>query len=500
MSMRKIRITESGLKQLIMRIVEQVEETQDNIVKILASDFLKIFKYTNSVDAILNTKKYKDSKVVIVGDLKFPSNDKVKTLGRLHGVEGKLDVDSLRNLQSLGDLKFVKGSLDISGTKVSSIEGIEIDGYVRDYNTPIETRRLKKEFQATLDAANERRESGEWDNIENGDEETAKAHALLEYIDNNDAGVNILDDEVKEELSNLKQRLELLNDQYNETDDDETVDSLTQEIDEIQERIDEIESDYYDVYDVFPTRYNHYGEMSTFNFRGQGRLGNLYEFAVGTQDEADNALKEYYKNFIDDVGLEGLSQYIIENNIDGDRVADDFEDYYYDDVRDNLDAYFDLDDLELSPKQESRKTDLESYIQELNEYIEEQQGIQSSLEDEIEEPDEYSERYDEIQDLIEDAERRRDDAQEEIDEMRGEVTEDMIHSEVEDKLYQIRRDPYDFLKDMGYDQKTIMSFVDLDGVAEDLYNNGDYGDLNSYDGAYDEIKIGGDYYVVMRIN
>jgi hypothetical protein len=76
----------------------------------------------------------------------------------------------------------------------------------------------------------------------------------------------------------------------------------------------------------------------------------------------------------------------------------------------------------------------------------------------------------------------------------------MIQSEVEDKLYQIRRDPYDFLKDMGYDQKTILNFVDLDGVIEDLYQGGDYGDLNSYDNSYDEIKIGGDYYVVMRIN
>jgi hypothetical protein len=53
---------------------------------------------------------------------------------------------------------------------------------------------------------------------------------------------------------------------------------------------------------------------------------------------------------------------------------------------------------------------------------------------------------------------------------------------------------------MGYDQKTILNFVDLDGVAEDLYSQGDYGDLNGYDGSYDEIKIGGDYYVVMRIN
>jgi len=497
--MRKIRITESGLKQLIMRIVEQVEETQDNIVKILASDFLKIFRYTNSVDAILNTKKYKDSKVVIVGDLKFPSNDKVKTLGRLHGVEGGLDVSSLPNLTSLGELKFVKGRLTISGTKVSSIDGIEVDGYISDYNTPIETRRLRKEFQETLDDANERRENGEWDDID-GNEEAAKAHALLEYLDNNDGGVNILDDEVKEELSNLKQRLELLNDQYNETDDDETVDILTQEIDEIQERIDEIESDYYDVYDVLPTSHNHYGEMSIFNFRGQGRLGNLYEFAVGTTDEADNALKEYYKNLIDDVGLDGLSEYIIENNIDGDSVADEFENYYEEEVRDNLDVYFNLDDLELSREQESRKADLERYIEELDEYIDEQNSIQSSLNDEIEDPQEYSDRYDEIQELIDDAERRRDDAQEEIDEMRGEVTDDMIQSEVEDKLYQIRRDPYDFLKDMGYDQKTILNFVDLDGVVEDLYSQGDYGDLNGYDGNFDEIKIGGDYYVVMRIN
>ncbi len=499
MRMRKIRITESGFKQLIMRIVEQIEETQDNIVKILASDFLKIFRYTNSVDAILNTKKYKDSKVVIVGDLKFPSNDKVKTLGRLHGVEGGLDVSSLPNLTSLGELKFVKGRLTISGTKVSSIDGIEVDGYISDYNTPIETRRLRKEFQETLDDANERRENGEWDDID-GNEEAAKAHALLEYLDNNDGGVNILDDEVKEELSNLKQRLELLNDQYNETDDDETVDSLTQEIDEVQERIDEIESEYYDVYDVFPTRYNHYSDMSIFNFRGQGRLGNLYEFAVGTTDEADNALKEYYKNLIDDVGLEGLSEHIIENNIDGDSVADEFENYYEEEVRDNLDVYFNLDDLELSREQESRKADLERYIEELDEYIDEQNSIQSSLNDEIEDPQEYSDRYDEIQELIDDAERRRDDAQEEIDEMRGEVTDDMIQSEVEDKLYQIRRDPYDFLKDMGYDQKTILNFVDLDGVVEDLYSQGDYGDLNGYDGNFDEIKIGGDYYVVMRIN
>ena len=499
MSMRKVRITESGLKQLIKRIIEQVEETESEVVKILASDFLKIFKYTNSVDAILNQKKYKDSEVVIVGDLNFPNNDKVKTLGRLHGVEGKLDVSSLRSLQSLGELKFVMGAVDISNTKVSSVEGIEIDGYIRDYNTPLETKRLRKEFQSKLDEANERRENDVWKDVDY-DDESAKAHALLQYIDNNES-IDIWDEESKEEFDGLKRRLELLNDQYNETDDDDRIVELTSEIDEIEARIDEMTGLYYDVYDALPTGYNHYGGMTVFNFRDQGNLRNLKEYAVGTSDSADNALKEYWENLLDDIGVEGIQQYIIENNIDGDRVAQDFEDYYDEDIRDNLDAYFNLDDLELSPEQESRKSDMESYIGELESYIEEMEEKQSSLEDEIEDPDEYSQEYDRIQRLIEEAEQKKEDAQEEIDEMRGEVTDEMIHAEVQDKLYDISRDPYDFLKNqMGYDSRTIRDYLDMDGVVQDLSSNSDYGDLNSYDGSYDEIKIGGDYYVVMRIN
>ena len=78
---------------------------------------------------------------------------------------------------------------------------------------------------------------------------------------------------------------------------------------------------------------------------------------------------------------------------------------------------------------------------------------------------------------------------------------EVIEAEVQDKLYDISRDPYDFLKNqMGYDSRTIRDYIDMDGVVEDLASNSDYSDLNGYDGSYDEIKIGGDYYVVMRIN
>jgi hypothetical protein len=53
---------------------------------------------------------------------------------------------------------------------------------------------------------------------------------------------------------------------------------------------------------------------------------------------------------------------------------------------------------------------------------------------------------------------------------------------------------------MGYDSKVIGNYVDLDEIARDAANNGDYGDLNGYDGRYDEYKIGHDYYIVMRID
>ena len=499
MSMRKVRITESGLKQLIKRIIEQVEESESEVVKILPTEFLRLFKYTNSVDAILNQKKYKDNRVVIAGDLEFPSNDRVRTLGKLHGVEGRLDVSRLSNLQSLGELDFVDGVLDISSTKVSSVEGVRVSGSIRDWGTPIQNARLRKEFQSKLDDANERRESDVWKDVDY-DDESAKAHALLEYIDNNER-IDIWDEESREEFDGLKRRLELLNDQYNETDDDDRIVELTSEIDEVEARIDEMNGLYYDVYDALPTGYSHYGEMTVFNFRDQGNLGNLKEYAVGTNDEADKALKDYWENLLDEIGVDGIQQYIIENNIDGDRVAQDFEDYYDEDIRDNLDVYFNLDDLELSPEQESRKSDMESYIGELESYIEEMEEKQSSLEDEIEDPDEYSQEYDRIQELIDEAEKKKEDAQEEIDEMRGEVTDEMIHAEVQDKLYDISRDPYDFLKNqMGYDSRTIRDYIDMDGVVEDLASNSDYSDLNGYDGSYDEIKIGGDYYVVMRIN
>lgn len=489
-------IKEENLRQFVRMIIEDVE---DDIIRVSLDDFLKILKHTNSVDAILKSKKFRDKKVVIDGNLKIPSNDKIVTLGDLYGVDGNLNVSSLGNLKSLGKLEFVNGDLDISNTKVSSVNDVNVSGHIRDWGSSRETIRLRKEFQSKLDEANERRESGEWDDIEN-DDMAARAYALLRYMETNE-NIDVMDEDDEQQLRELEDRLKSLNDQYNDAEDDETVEELYREIEEVESNIEEIKDNRYDVYDALPTGYRHYGGMTVFNFRDAGNLNNLKEYAVGTNDEADNALKDYWENLLDDIGVEGVQQYIIENNIDGESVAEDFRDYYENDIRDNLDVYFNLDDLELSPEQESRKSDMESYIEELESYIEKMTEKQSSLEDEIEDPDEYSQEYDRIQELIDGAEKKKEDTQEEIDEMSGEVTEEMIESEVEDRLYEIRRDPYNFLKnELGYSGKDIWGYADKDGIIEDLSRDSDYGDLNGYDGTYDEYKVGNEYYVVMRIN
>jgi len=75
--------------------------------------------------------------------------------------------------------------------------------------------------------------------------------------------------------------------------------------------------------------------------------------------------------------------------------------------------------------------------------------------------------------------------------------QNMISDKVDEMVYDIRRDPLSFLKDHGF---TINDYVDMDGVIEEMVQNTDYDDLSRYDGRYDEIKVGGEYYLVFREN
>jgi hypothetical protein len=106
-------------------------------------------------------------------------------------------------------------------------------------------------------------------------------------------------------------------------------------------------------------------------------------------------------------------------------------------------------------------------------------------------------RLDEIVSEISDIEYEIEEINENPD---GDFNQDEIDEKVESMLEEIRYDPYDWLKDRGYDNETIVRFIDTDAMLDDLVSDADYGSLNGYDNNYDEVDINGTYYVVMRID
>ena len=464
-----MELTEQQLRNFIHRVLNEQDDEYIHIEPGKLSYIIDQVHGTQTFNRLLQNRP-----IWVDGDLTI-KNEYLISLGNITGVDGGLDLSGCKNLNDLGSLKYVQGQLDISNTNVESIDQVEYSS-VRVWGSKYETKQLQAEYQKTLDEANERRQDGTWDDPDSS-EEASEAWSVLKYVVNQNDVYELEPDE-REEKIRLLNRLEELDGLAEMTDEQK------QEYGEIEGRLEELENEYIDVYDVLPTDSSHY-DFNIYRVKGMGGLREPKEYATKRSDDAFESLVDYYRNIIDEVSLDAYSNYV-KANIDGDSVAEDFRDYYYDEIRDNLESYF--DNVGYSEEQQERIRELEDYINELEDKI-------SELQDQM-----GDEENEEIQEWIDEAESNKERAQEEIDEMTPEVSEEMIEEEVESRLEDIRRDPYEFLTDMGYDLKIIGNYVDLDDIARDVANNGDYGDLNSYDGRYDEYKVGHDYYIVMRID
>ena len=463
-----MELTEQQLRNFIHRVLNEQDDEYIHIEPEKLNYIIDQVHGTQTFNRLLQNRP-----IWVDGNLTI-KNEYLISLGNIAGVDGGLDLSGCKNLNDLGNLKYVQGQLDISNTNVESFDQVEYSS-VRVWGSKYETKQLQAEYQKTLDEANERRQDGTWDDPDSS-EEASEAWSVLKYVvDQGD--VYELETDEREEKIRLQNRFEELDGL------DEMTDEQQEEYGEIEGRLDELKS-YIDVYDVLPTDSSHY-DFNLYRVKGMGGLRNSKQYATKRSDDAFESLVDYYRNLIDDVGIDSYSDYV-KDNLDGDRVAEDFRDYYDEEIRDNLESYF--DNVGYSEEQQERIQELEDYINELDDKI-------SELQDQM-----GDEENEEIQEWIDEAESNKERAQEEIDEMTPEVSEEMIEEEVESRLEDIRRDPYEFLTDMGYDSKTIGNYVDLDDIARDMANNGDYGDLNSYDGQYDEYKVGHDYYIVMRID
>lgn len=210
--------------------------------------------------------------------------------------------------------------------------------------------------------------------------------------------------------------------------------------------------------------WDHYG-IDTFT------LDNGEVWAVGTTDEFDNALYDYWYNFYDDVGIEnirGFEGYLKMSEYDRSLFAQDMADMYVEDLSD--------EEVVENSSYYEKFEELEDKISELED---KRDGIDTSIDDQIS-----------------DLEKEKDDliylAREEVREINY------------DEWYLCLEDPYDCLVNTHGLYHSVNDLLDYNNsiyfngeeFAKDMVNQTHWGELNYYDGTYEEH---GDY-VAMRID
>ena len=499
---KKIRLTENKLVSIILKLIKE-----DEIEKVYISpeEYIQYLKQVGFMaHAIPYLPKFRGKKLVVNGSL------------NLSNVEGKQKIYKIGNIE-------VEGGLNVSYTNVKSLDDVKVTGHKTFWQTPYEKVIERRKLQAKYDEQNERRDDGDWD-IKNTGYESPRANAAFQYAVN-DGHLQSLDDEEKEEINELRQRIKDLEEEQENLDAgdenySEKFDEITDQQSELEEEIKNLTNDKVDVYDL-------YSIGSRWNLAEFESLSTKMTFAVGEYGEADDSLEEYYGEQVDDLdsyfSKETLSSYI-----DADKIKEYYSDSVEEWVRDDPDGYG--VDKELSSDQEE-----EIWLLEMEKWVYENEGVRAPIMYPTKEKDGTFDFYDSEDNELqyrregnnsilykdgqvvpprqlyddEDTEEHETDREDRISDIDSEIEDikenpdgDPDESSIEDVVNnylenEIGHDPARWLDSMGGD---IGYFIDTRELLDDLVRNGDYGDLNSYDGTYDTVNINGTDYVVMRTN
>ena len=497
----KVTFTYSDISRVVRKILKEEENEQ---IEISPEEYMELLKRVNyQAQAIPRLPKFKGKTVVVTGNVNVKDNKKVTDLGPI----------------------IIQGNLDAQRSGLSTLDKTQVYGSEWVWDTPVEAKRLARIKLQNLASQDELRKNGEWDlNNPNIPEEGEQAQALFRYIENLGSIDTITDDD-QEEINELKSQIKSLEEEQenlstDNEDYEERYDEISDQITELEEEIDSILDDKIDVYDLFEDG-GHY-HLTRFKSLSTGQ-----EFAVGDYGEADESLNDYYEEHVDDP-INYFSTEYLKNYIDEKKVIEDFEDSIRDWVTDDPDSYG--VQLELSDSQEE-----EIWLLEMEKWVYKNEGVRAPIQNatredgnvfDFEDPEDNRFQYrnegnrwilykdgqvvsphqiyddEDTEEQEEVREERISDIEYEIEEIKdnpdGEPSDDAIEEAVEDYISDhIEGRALSFLNDMGYDWS---DYIDKDELLEDVVSNGDYGDLNGYDGNYDVYTINGTSYVVMRID
>jgi hypothetical protein len=413
-------------------------------------------------------KESEEDTVHISGDkyeelMKFVSYDGRRING-LKGYKGKtIIVDGPVDLAAtpttyLGTVTF-NGTVTLQNSQLKSIQGATFNrAGLSYYNTPYYQYVLHQQFLKKKSEQDSKREEGELNDIDDLDDIGLSTLALYDYLIRTEYEEKTPEDSQRlQELYAEKERLEEIE---RETEDDENLTELRAidvEIEEIENRI--------DVYDLHYEG-NHY-YLPTFKLLTKD--GESREtWAVGNEYKTDKTAYRMAEDLIDDVGIDGLRQSFVENYIDEEELKDYFRESEEDNVRENLEDYFDEDEFEYEdPK--------------------------------------VQERIDEIQELLEDSENlseeEYDELNEELDELKDSdktVPESLIDDKVESLVDDLVSDPVELIKNYGLE---LQNFVDMGALIKGMVEEDGYGHtINNYNGNEETVEFNNETYYIFQID
>lgn len=272
-------------------------EQDDNVVIISPEDYIELLENVGGIASRISAlKQYRGKDIVISGDL---------------------DLTKFKNVGPLTGITRVKGKLDISNTNVPTLEGITVDGYVREWGSKMYTDRLQNAKNKKLEELKQYREDNEW-SVGNEDDESERTEALFDYL-------------VEEGIP--------------ETYEDENGN--------------EVEEDKYFIY---PNGSGTYGYGKQYQWLGGD---SLYpeSYDVYTEPEMDIAARRAVETMIDDMGVDAFSEWVFDDSLDQEEWEEWLYDFYEEPIREEPEDH--NIEKELSDEQERQISQMGITIQNL---------------------------------------------------------------------------------------------------------------------------------------
>jgi len=432
---------------------------------------------TAQTDRDYFTNYKKSGELYYIIDKTKPSSDpfyKVALNKKLSGEEDFWDATDKMHISGIGveakDNESLMGSIrqHFKGVHGKRAEAVEKEREQREVEREIQQRdRRQAEVlrQRRLNAeAIVRKENNEWEDYD-------LANALKEYLIDEDEWEGEKKVDIEYDIEQMRDTMD--NDpEVLEDPSGEKAQEYGEDLGNLEDDLENAES----VYDLIPTGYDT-DDYAEFEYGGA-------EYLIATEDGADEYAYERVDNLLDDVGFQGFNPSFVESHIDGNLVADYFEDVFYEDANESPEDYLDEDDdRELTKEGKDR---IDSLKEEIGEYQEQLEDTEDTTEEE------------ELRGLIEELEETIEEIEEDDDYY--EWTQEAKNEYVDRRMGEVRDDPLNWLRDFGMEEQ-LENFIDKDGFIEDVISSDGRGQtISSYDGEEGEVVYNNEYYYIYRMN